>query len=108
DQSLIETRSGPDGAELRYAMLETIREFGWEQLTAAGEADGAQQRHAAYLLGLATEAKPHVGGPQHRLWLDRLDIEHDNFRAAMAWLVRANAETALLLAGLLSSFWRTR
>jgi tetratricopeptide (TPR) repeat protein len=84
DKSLV-MRLQPAGAEPRFTMLETIREYAWEQLEASGEAPGARRRHAAYFLALAEAAEPNLGGPDQQRWLDRLEEEHDNLRAALAW-----------------------
>jgi predicted ATPase len=87
----------------RYWMLETIREFASEHV---GEDVG--RRHAEYFLALAEEAEPHLP-PYEREWVDRLEREHDNLRAALDWLEAAN-ESQLLqrLAGALARFWLMR
>ncbi len=95
----------PEGA--RYRLLETIRQYAWEQLQASGEGDELQQRHAAYYLALAETARPALGGPQGPAWLDRLEEEHDNLRAALGWsLDDGDAEMGLRLAVALAIFWR--
>jgi predicted ATPase/class 3 adenylate cyclase len=98
------------GSELeqRYWMLETIREYAAEQLEAFGEADEISRRHAAHYLALAEEALPSLrGNPKE--WLDRLQAEHDNFRAALDWLEASDqTQQALELAGALSRFWYLR
>ncbi|HYW88015.1 MAG TPA: AAA family ATPase, partial [Chloroflexota bacterium] len=92
--------------ERRFRLLETVREFALEQLEAGAEAGLVHQRHAAYYLALAEAAEPHVAGPARRSWLERLDREHDNVRAALAWSQAAGqAETAIQLAGALGWFW---
>jgi predicted ATPase len=98
--------------EERFWMLETIREYAAERLEESGEAEELRRRHAQHFLALAEEAEPHVedevlrGG---REWLDRLEREHDNLRAALDQL-EASGETehALRLAGALSDFWASR
>ena len=87
----------------RYWMLETIREFAAEQ---TGEE--SRRRHAAYFLELAEAAEPHLPAYE-RKWVDRLDHEHDNLRAAFDWLEAAH-ETELLqrLGGALARFWLMR
>jgi predicted ATPase len=64
-------------------MLETIREFAQERLAARGEDNVVHEAHAAYFLGLAEQAKPHLYGAGQRVWLRRLEAEHPNFRAAL-------------------------
>ena len=70
--------------EMRFRMLETLREYAEEQL---GEEDHAAlaRRHARYFCALAEEAKPHLTGPEQALWLDRLDTDYDNLRVALDW-----------------------
>ncbi|MBA3364236.1 MAG: protein kinase [Actinobacteria bacterium] len=93
----------------RLGMLETIREFAGERLEDAQEADSTRKQHAAYFLALATKAEPHLIGPEQAQWLERLEQEHDNFRAALAWAARAGAgELELRLATALAPFWDTR
>jgi len=109
DHSLIETRSGSDGAELRYAMLETIREFASEQLTASGEAEPVERSFEAFLIGQAEAAKKELKGPDQLLWLGRLEAEDANLRAAMSRaLDRGDGAVALSLALRLWEFWETR
>jgi predicted ATPase/class 3 adenylate cyclase len=91
--------------ENRFLMLETIREYATEQLEASGEYDELRRRHAEHFLELAEAAEPHL--PAYRPeWLNQLDREHDNLRAAHDWL-EAFRETqlALRMTGALSRFW---
>ncbi|MFL5735694.1 MAG: tetratricopeptide repeat protein [Chloroflexia bacterium] len=93
----------------RFSMLELIREFGLEQLQASGEAEGVKQQHARYFRDMAVQADPLLKGPGQEEWLERLETEHDNLRAAMSWLLeRAEVEDGLLLAGSLWRFWYVR
>jgi non-specific serine/threonine protein kinase len=89
-------------------MLQTIREFGLEQLAAAGEDDAVRARHAAWALAFAEETEPAVWGPDQIYWLDRLELEHPNFRVALEWSANHDPETALRLARSLWWFWQTR
>jgi predicted ATPase/transcriptional regulator with XRE-family HTH domain len=99
---LIDTGS----ADVRYSMFDVIREFAVERSEAA-ERNPLRQRHAEFSLGLAERAEPELGRSDQRLWYRRLDIEHDNFRSALGWLIRTgDAERALRLAGALWQFWR--
>jgi non-specific serine/threonine protein kinase len=89
-------------------MLETIREFGLEQLVASGvEEDGAVRRaHATWCLDLAQRVEPNLHGSTQHQWGQLLETEHGNLRAALGWLEQTgNAETSLRLAGTLSNFW---
>jgi tetratricopeptide (TPR) repeat protein len=86
-------------------MLETIREFGLECLTAHGEMENARERHAAFFLNLAQTAQPYLLGEQQASWLKRLGAEHDNARGAFEWLVDRDMERAFGLAGVLWIFW---
>ncbi|MDP9470026.1 MAG: tetratricopeptide repeat protein [Chloroflexota bacterium] len=93
----------------RFFLLETIREFALEQLEASGEAETIRQAHAEVFLGLAEEAEPALRGPVQVRWLERLEAEHDNLRAALGWSEELeDTETALRLAASLSYFWWVR
>jgi len=108
--SLVLADAGDDEAEgLRFRLLETLREFAWGELT-SGEQAALHQAHAAYYLTLAEQAEPNVRGPDQGRWLGRLEDEHDNLRAALAWLGSADdsAEAGLRLAAALSRFWAVR
>jgi predicted ATPase/transcriptional regulator with XRE-family HTH domain len=100
---------GPPRGGPRVSMLETIREYGSEQLSAHSEAAAIEQRHAAYYLALAEEAAIVLTGPEAVSGLARLDDEHDNLRAALRWArERGDRVTALRLAGALWRFWAQR
>ncbi len=113
DKSLLR-QAEQAGEEPRLLMLETIREYGLESLAASGELEGARRSHAAYYLALVEEGKPEPWGKPQAAWLQRLEQEHDNVRAALQWLVeqeeiREDAHTielALRLGGVLGSFWQ--
>ena len=100
---------GP-GSEPRYTMLETLREFGLEQLAAHQEAASARQAHAAYFLTFAEGAAPVLlGSAVPDAWLDRLAADHDNLRAALAWLCDGETpENCLRLAAACSWYWYRR
>ena len=91
-------------------MLETIREYALERLEDSGEASGRRRRHADYFLALAEEAEPNlIGTGSHAEWLDRLERDHANLRAALDWF-EASVESgeALRLAAALWRFWDLR
>jgi tetratricopeptide (TPR) repeat protein len=106
DKSLVQAQQGT-GGEPRFTLLETIREYATEQLAASGEEAAVQERHAQYFLRLAEEVEPHLFRPEWDIWLERLEREDANLRAALAWS-KANqgaVETGLRLAGALSLYW---
>jgi predicted ATPase/class 3 adenylate cyclase len=108
DKSLL--RQEEKDGELRFKMLETLREYALECLTAAGEADRFERVHADYYLEFAEQAEPglHEGWRQAE-WLDRLREDHDNLRAALSWFVRHGpVDHGLRLGGALRRFWRSR
>jgi non-specific serine/threonine protein kinase len=108
DNSLLRRIEAP-GDEPRFAMLETVRELGLERLTESGEAAATERAHGAVFLALAEQAEPELLGPRSAAWLDRLEVEHDNLRVALARaLARDDSEVALRLVGALGRFWRTR
>jgi predicted ATPase/class 3 adenylate cyclase len=93
----------------RFWMLETIREYAAERLEESGEAEELRRRHAEHFLALAEEAEPSLLGASPAEWLDRLEREHDNFRAALDQLAASGeSQRALRLAGALSEFWAVR
>jgi non-specific serine/threonine protein kinase len=93
----------------RLAMLETIREFGLEQLTQTAELDAARHAHAMYYLSLAEEAERHLTGAEQKAWLQGMEAEQDNLRAALRWAMEHRAgELAQRMAGALQPFWFVR
>ncbi len=105
DRSLVRKESSND---LRFGMLETIREFGFDVLERAGEADQIRRRHAHYYLGMAEAAEPEVT-LRDREWLGRLAREHDNLRAALRWSIdTGEAEPGMRIAGAVWRFWWLR
>jgi predicted ATPase len=109
EHNLVRQVAGADGAP-RLEMLETIREYAGEQLDKAGERAATERAHAAYFLALAEAAEPALRGPEQGLWLDRLEAERDNLRAALGWSLGGAGDAALgvRLAGALWRFWYTR
>jgi predicted ATPase/DNA-binding CsgD family transcriptional regulator len=105
EQSLLRQREQPDG-EPRFDMLETIREYALERLRLSGEEDALRDRHAAWFAAMAEAADVKLRGQEQLAWLSRLESEHDNLRAAMAWaLAQGDADLALQLTGGLHWFW---
>jgi tetratricopeptide (TPR) repeat protein len=103
DQSLLR-QEGED--EPRFLMLETIRQYATERLEDSGAADSLRQQHASFFLAFAERVAREIEGPNQARWLERLEAEHDNLRAALRWsLDQGQAEIALRLAIALDAFW---
>ncbi len=107
DKSLVSAVGA--GEHPRYRLLETVREYAEDRLRESGEAENVRGRHLGWCVSLAERAEPELQGPDQRTWLDRLEREHDNLRAALGWsLESGHAEGALRLAGALWGFWYVR
>ena len=109
DQGLIlrtETATG----DLRFGMLETVREYALEQLDVAGESRPIKAAHGTQMLTVVTNAEPMLQGLDAKLWLDRLSAEQDNYRAALGWALGDDGDPALALrlAAALWPFWHRR
>jgi tetratricopeptide (TPR) repeat protein len=102
-----EESDGEDG-EPRFVLLETLHEYAREALAARGETARSQARHAAWVLALLKEAQSHMMEPEQGSWLARLEAEHDNLRAALAWAMDEEAAVALRLGVALGPYWRVR
>src|SRR5439155_26005421 len=109
DNNLLRPVAGSDSdraGETRFTMLETIREYGQECLEQSEEAEPIRHQHAQFFLALAVEARPELEGTHQREWLERLEREHDNLRAALAWSgAQGPGEVGLRLGGTLWRFW---
>ena len=106
DKSLLRQETQADG-QPRLLMLETIREYALERLAASGEAEAVQRQHAIFFLRFSEEAEPKIRGAEHFLWRTRLEVEHDNLRAALRWTLESQeAEMGMQLAFSLVAFWR--
>jgi predicted ATPase/DNA-binding CsgD family transcriptional regulator len=106
DKSLVQVADR--GAEHRYRLLETVRQYGHAKLAASGELAGVFQAHAGFYLALAEQAEAGLEGPDQVRWLDRLELEHDNLRAVLKRTLPAEPEAGGRLAGLLWPFWYRR
>jgi non-specific serine/threonine protein kinase len=108
DKSLIVAEGR--GGETRYGLLETIRQYARDRHLESGEAESVRDRHLGYFLDLAEEGDAHLRGPEQMSWLGRLEGEHDNLRAALAWCREptGDAVKGLRLAGALAYFWFIR
>ncbi len=108
DKSPVQQTNAHD--EPRFAMLETVREYALERLEQNGEMGRSRRRHAGFSCGLRRRKSGRRGGPLQGAWLDRLETEHDNLRAALTWSLgpAGDTETGLRLTGALSHFWYMR
>jgi predicted ATPase/class 3 adenylate cyclase len=102
---LVREETSEEGS--RFVMLETIHEYASEKLHESGEAAEVSRLHAEYFMAFAEEAE--LEGPDQVSWMERLEADHDNFRAALSWLLQVGkAELALRIGGALWLFWRIR
>ncbi len=91
--------------EARYRLLEIVRQYSRDRLEQAGEEEELRERQRDFFLTLVERAEPELWGPAQRKWLDRLEAEHDNVRAALGWSVEnGEAATALRLAGAMNRY----
>ncbi len=104
DKSLIISKEQPDG-EMRFRMLEVVREYARDALQERGVSDIARNSHTAYFLALGEEAEKYLKGEDSVRWLNRLEDELDNLRAALRWSLENDAETAAQLAAATRLFW---
>ena len=103
DKSLVRFTNG------RYWMLETIREFATDRLRGSDETEGLHKSHADHYLALARVAEPELEGPEQGAWMEQLDVERDNLRAALDWCAGVDRnEDALRGALALRRFWEAR
>jgi predicted ATPase len=107
DNSLVRRRHGRAG-EPRFELLRTIRTFALTRLASGAEADEVRRRHAEHYLSLAEAAEPQLRGPEQTQWLERLEIENANFRAALAWCEESRRyDVGARIASALWRFWDT-
>jgi predicted ATPase/DNA-binding SARP family transcriptional activator/DNA-binding CsgD family transcriptional regulator len=114
EKSLVTLEEGQQDETIRYTMLEPVRQYARQKLKESGQDDAAQEHHADYFLALAEEAESELSGPNQETWLKRLEREHANLRAALAWALdpahsreptERRTELGLRLAGALGRFW---
>jgi len=113
DKSLLRQRESAQG-DPRFWMLQLLREFGLEALTNTGERGLTHHSHAEYFLALAEEAEKELHGPNQAAWIKKLELEHENLRAALNWALeevageqaREHREMALRLSSALEAFWQ--
>jgi predicted ATPase/class 3 adenylate cyclase len=116
DKSLLQQDAGLEG-KARFSLLQTIQEFAKDKLIESSQEESIRERHAGFFLTLALDAKPKLQGPEQELWLDLLESEHNNLRAALNWYIErakgedelgtSAAKSALQMAGSLYIFWDT-
>ena len=112
DKSLVAVEK--QAGEVRYRLLETIREYARDKLIATGETEALRDRHLTYFMQYAERLEPHWHGAEQKFWLNQIEAEHDNLRAALGWAIergRASAtqrELGLRLAVALGEFWDRR
>ncbi len=95
--------------EARYSLLETIRQYAQEKLSASDERSATHDRHLQFFLRLAEETVTKLSGEYQQLWLNWLEGEHDNIRAALAWSLESqNVEAGLRIANAIYQFWTIR
>lgn len=107
NKSLVIPESKKNG-EARYRLLETIRQYARERLLEAGGGETVRERHLEYYLKLSEQAEPELRGPHQIAWLDRLEDEVDNIRAALEWSFDTNVEAGLRILSALLWFWHIR
>jgi len=100
----------PEGGEVRYHLLETIRQYANEKLAESGEANDTRDRHLSYFVHWTKKAMPHLFQSEQYTWLDRIETEHDNIRAALEWsqVSHVAAEDGLQLSARTGYFWQLR
>jgi len=109
EQSLVVAASETDGDDIRYRLLEPVRQYALERSEQSGEGVDARGRHAQFFLALAEPARSRVRGRDQVVWLGRLQREHDNLRGTLTWALSAGeAEIAARLGWALEVFWWIR
>ena len=105
EKSLVVAK-GFDEGRVRYRLLEPVRQYALEKLEEGSEGEEVRRRHAHFFLALAEAAEPRLRGAEDMQWLERLEAEHDNLRAALSWALEPREpQLGLRLAGALWMFW---
>jgi len=108
EQSLVVADTNPEGGT-RYRMLEPVRQYALERLEESGEEDEVRRRHVRRYLALAEQAEPRIKGRGQGKWLDRLEAENDNLRAAIGWSLEAgDTQAAARFGWALAMYWVMR
>jgi predicted ATPase/DNA-binding CsgD family transcriptional regulator len=108
EKSLVVAK-GSNLGSVRHRLLEPIRQYAREKLEDSGEVEEHRRRHAGFFLALAEEAEQGLRESEQGEWLERLEAEHDNMRAALSWATeRGEAELGLRFASALRWFWYAR
>ena len=105
NKSLVVVIEPSPGKETRYRMLDTIRQYAYEKLLEAGGSETVRQQYITYFVDLAERAEPHLRAFDMLRWLERLEDELDNIRAALEWGLKSNIGAVLRLASALLWFW---
>lgn len=97
------------GGDYRYRLLETIRQYAIDRLTSTGKIEAMRDQHLSWVRALAVEARPHVWlGADEQLWLDRLEAEHDNIRAALSWATETSPDDGVAICSGVCAMWLSR
>jgi len=104
DKSLVRRIDG-QGGEHRFSMLEVVREYAAATLSTSGEHEATGRAHAEYFVSLGETAEPYLQAAESAEWLDRMEDEHDNLRAAMQWSLINAPRMAVRLAVAVRNFW---
>lgn len=95
-----------EGQDMRYKLLEIVREFAAEKLAESAETEALSDRHLDYVVGLVERAEPELSGPDQEAWLARLESDHGNIRAALRWAeISGRSDESLRISASLGRFW---
>jgi len=94
--------------ESRYQYLETVRQYAMEKLLESGDGANARHRHLAHFMEVSRRAEEKFSSAQRLIWVNRLELEHDNIRSALGWALESNPESALQMVCSLAVFWLSR
>lgn len=103
-----EATASNEARQERFHLLTTLSAYATEQLRMASEETSCRRHHTAYYLALAQKSEQQMNSAAKKRWLDRLAVEHDNLRSALAWSLSNEPETALQLTAALVEFWMIR